>query len=774
MVYVSESGNDDGSGTADAPLRSISAAKDKALALAEELDEDITVKVSSGSYFLPETLSFTEADNTKAGGHKISLCGVGESAPVLHGGVFVTGWSKQSDGIWKASLPSELTEARELYIGGELRRRAQSKYSYLAEDYYYQTEENKAAGKPDGVIVTDVNFPDFDGTNAELVYNLFWTNQRVAVKSVTKNEDGSHTLLMKQPYYTQALEKNFSQTAPGKGASFSIENALAFLDEEGEFYVDNSAKIVYYKAYGDENPNEEECVIPKTEVLLSANGFDNLELDGLEFRYGAWNRPNKTGVTCFQADALIGSTQNASGAYTASEMLPVQIALNNAEGVTVKNCKFRNMASGAIGLLGASKNNRIEGNVICDVSGSGITVGDWRESVYGAAGTTAACSDNTIRNNVIRRAAQEYQGSVGICVFYANNITIQNNDISELPYSGISLGWGWGSDTYPSGGHIVKGNRIANTCSVFEDGGAIYMLGDMPGTVLSENYLSGCGGYGAIYFDSGTAHVTAEQNVITESASWLQGLDNANDKGDGVKSLYRTVQNNWCDTAGLANYDKNTDTTTTVQEPTVISAGNIPAEAQSIMNAAGVGADYQALTSGLTLAHPSPIATAKKPRYTSGASTVIAAVDYENYFIYNSTNINKTEPKKFTEGGMTVIGDTRMNDWLEYKLSVAAAGSRELLLRYAATDSRKITLTLTKSGATESALSKQYSLETCASYWSIATLKTEAMNLEAGDYTLRVAFDDGGVSFQELELRTAEGTRDSGFDDGSYQLPSGS
>lgn len=760
---------------ASKPLKSIAAAKEKAIALAAELDKDVTVKVSSGSYFLPETLSFTAADKTAAGGKSILFEGVGETAPVLHGGVAVTGWTQQSDGVWQANLPSELTDTRQLYINGEIRRRAQSKYSYVAEDYHYASEEDKTANKPDGIVISDRNFPSFSNAeNAELVYNLFWTNQRVAVASMSSATDGNRVLIMDQPYYTQALEKNFSQTAPSKGASFYIENALEFLDEPGEFYVDKSSNKVYYYPYEGENPNTEACYIPKTETLLSVNGFDGLELNGLEFRYGAWNTPNEQGFTGFQADALIGAEKNTNGYYYATEMLPAQISLKDTENVTIENCRFQNMASGAIGIFGASKNNLLQGNVICDVSGSGITVGDWRESVYGAAGTTAACSDNTICNNVIRRAAQEYNGSVGICVFYANNITIKNNDISELPYSGISLGWGWGSNTYPSGGHTVQGNRISDVCNLFEDGGCIYMLGDMPNTVVSENYLSGCKGYGAIYYDTGTAHVTAEHNVITDSVSWVQGLDNADDSGVGVKSLYRTIQNNWSDQAGLANYDKNSDTTTTVEEPTVISEGNIPAEAQNIIDAAGVETEYRALLSGLELQRTAPTAKVQKDRYQAKETTLIPAVGYNRFFINDSANIGKTEPKQFSEGGMTVIGDTRMSDWLEYDFAISSARTQELLLRYAATDVRKVNLTVTKQGETTPILSQEYTLEACPSYWSISTLKTEAMDLTEGNYTAKVTFVDGGVSFKELEFRNVNNAADTTFDDGKYQLPSGS
>ena len=144
--------------------------------------------------------------------------------------------------MYKTSVPETVTEVRQLYIDGEARQRAKSKYLYTAADYHYANEADRLSGKPDGIVIQDANFPAFSNPEeAELVYDILWTNQRVAVREVDYT-DGACSVIMEQPYYGRALNKNYPGTAPVKGACFYIENAIEFLDEAGEFYFDKTKK----------------------------------------------------------------------------------------------------------------------------------------------------------------------------------------------------------------------------------------------------------------------------------------------------------------------------------------------------------------------------------------------------------------------------------------------------------------------------------------------------------------------------------------------------
>lgn len=757
---------------ASAPLQTLSAAKEKAVALAAERNEDVTVKVLLGTYRLTETLTFTEEENLAKGDNTITFRGVGETAPIITGGIELKGWTRLSDGVYKTSVPETVTEVRQLYIDGEARQRAKSKYLYTAADYHYANEADRLSGKPDGIVIQDANFPAFSNPEeAELVYDILWTNQRVAVREVDYT-DGACSVIMEQPYYGRALNKNYPGTAPVKGACFYIENALEFLDEAGEFYFDKTKKEIYYYPYENENPNTLSCQIPQTEFLLKNEGFDGLVLDRLDFRCGAWFAPNQTGVTGFQADALIGEALNDQGNNDASDMLPAQIQIKDAENVQIKNCSFSNMGSGAISLLGAARGSLIEGNSIRDVAGSGITVGDWRDE-YAEAGVTAPCADNVIRNNLIKRTAQEYYGSVGIAVYYANGISIVNNDISDLPYTAISLGWGWGADKNPSGGHTVRYNRVTNACSVFSDGGLVYMLGSMPGTVVSDNYLTDCPGYGGIYFDQGSAGITVENNVLANCKNWLLG-DTAELGAEGseyVAPYYRVVRNNYADKADWAYrlsgaVTGNRDTTSTIQEAVLYDPAAPGGAVTSVIQNAGLGEGYKALADadGVVLGRENPLTALPKERFVPQDTKIINASAYSGFYLNNP---NRTEPDVYHHGGTTVVGNIQWRDELEYTVHYDAPTEKKLLFRYAsigvADDVPDVEIFV--NGVSIGS----FCYETSASYQDFAVTNAGTVALEK-ENIIKFVFQSG-VSFKELELTNHAHVKDTGFDDGSYSLP---
>lgn len=112
--------------------------------------------------------------------------------------------------------------------------------------------------------------------------------------------------------------------------------------------------------------------------------------------------------------------------------------------------------------------------------------------------------------------------NTAIACYYVEDVQVLNNHITECNYSGISMGWGW--DDYPDS-VTCRRNRIAynyieNYNLVATDGGAIYLLGQQPGTVIENNYMvqhkvpmqkTGiCG----VYPDEGSAYMTIRNNVI--------------------------------------------------------------------------------------------------------------------------------------------------------------------------------------------------------------------------------------------------------------------
>ena len=158
----------------------------------------------------------------------------------------------------------------------------------------------------------------------------------------------------------------------------------------------------------------------------------------------------------------------------------------------------------AIAIDGDSEDVSVVGNVFRDISSTAIQVGD----VSGHDDESRVARRVTVADNQIAQTATEYLDAVGIFVGYAIGATITHNVLSDLPYTAISVGWGW--DLTPRSAardNDVSYNRITNFMHTLSDGGGVYTLGPQPGSRIHHNYLERQTGTvgGALYLDEGTA-----------------------------------------------------------------------------------------------------------------------------------------------------------------------------------------------------------------------------------------------------------------------------
>src|SRR5690606_15708766 len=135
----------------------------------------------------------------------------------------------------------------------------------------------------------------------------------------------------------------------------------------------------------------------------------------------------------------------------------------------------------------------------------------------------------------------EYQASVGIFAGWTAGTTVRNNTLFDLPYTGISVGWGWGyyaqdglwpehtqydrwRDLVDRGvlrasydtpttlrDSTIVDNHVFDIMNGLSDGAAVYTLSAQPGSVIRGNYFhtahdaGGVGGQG-IYLDEGSRY----------------------------------------------------------------------------------------------------------------------------------------------------------------------------------------------------------------------------------------------------------------------------
>jgi hypothetical protein len=535
--YVAPDGNDTWSGQlpsvnrlrTDGPLASLPAARDavRRLKAKAPLAEPVRVVIAGGRYTLAETLVFTADDG---GTEKCPV--VYEAAPgaqpVLSGGRVITGWKDYGAGIWKT--PSPIANTRQLYVDGKRVVRASlpvpAGLELLGNDGY-RTSDLK--------VLQWRNVADI-----EFCYLVTWTHSRCKVASVQLDtaDKTKAVITMQQPTFAMARTKEGVQVA----LPSYVENVFEGLTQPGTWYLDRPTRMIYYKPLRGEDLTKALVVAPALETLVEMRGSRDRPVQHLGFRNitfaeATWLQPSRSGHADVQANFLNDPVRplQRDGKVTTihNEQLksPANVVCRHAHGVFFERCAFTRLGGAGLDIEHGSRDCRVVGCRFWDISGSAIQIGDVQKNDHHPDDERLVVRDNAVRNCLIHDCCVEYKGGVGIFVGYTQRTTVAHNEIRDLPYSGVSVGWGWGEEDAGGGAYAVQGpaytqptacreNRITNNhihhvMRELQDGGGIYMLGNQPGTIIAGNHIhDNRGSPGGIYLDEGSGFIEVGGNLV--------------------------------------------------------------------------------------------------------------------------------------------------------------------------------------------------------------------------------------------------------------------
>jgi hypothetical protein len=598
-VYLSPTGSDANDGRSpDHPVQSLQRAQTIVSTLDTAMSGDITVSLADGYYRLTRPLTLTSADSG-TNGHTVIWSAASDARPVVAGSVRLTGWTKVgTSNIFVASAPNGL-RTRQLYVAGERAQRATGKVpvSLTKTSTGYTASTSTMAGwrDPSGQAPPQVEFVYPGGLGA-------WTEPRCPIASMSGTR-----ITMAQPCWANSNSRGTNHVGPASisSAPGRAENAYQLLTQPGQWYLDTGSSKVYYLPKSGQDMTTVDVEAPTLEALVNGGGtstspLHDVTFTGIQFSYATWNGASSpTGFSEVQANYLNqGSSPTSGNAQFNWTQIPANVTLTYDQRVSFTNDAFVHLGGAGLGLGDGTQGAVVKGDIVTDTSGNGIELGNVDKPTATGASQTAG---NTISDNHVFNTPVEYRGGIGVDVGYAADTTLAHNQIDNLPYSGVSIGWGgWPDKAGKPGianfshGNLVSDNLIFNVVTGLGDGAAIYSNGQTGSSSSTGEHITGNvmhdmrNIFHMINTDNGTDWMT-----VTGNASWNTGPSNSwgycHDDfyaGEGGGLDHENVTGNYWDNragngshgqlpthSGNCNVSGNHDITSASQVPASLIAG---------------------------------------------------------------------------------------------------------------------------------------------------------------------------------------------------------
>ncbi|WP_339710787.1 right-handed parallel beta-helix repeat-containing protein [uncultured Kriegella sp.] len=512
-IYVAPYGTDKSTGNFDEPFKTLHRAYDEIASLHNTKYQSIVLWLNDGIYRIKNPLVIDAM--LKKSNIPISFKAMDNAKPVISGAYQLTGWRNLGDNLWACSITHQIETFRELFINGQRTTRARHPNSG------YLRVNKVGADKRTHFTFNAGDFPIPTSTvHPELVLLHDWSITRIPVKNIDQKKNVLHTI-------DSIGAKNLSFFTLDNwepNPRYYLENAPEFLDADYEWYFDAPNKEVRLKLPSNFDPNSLTIEIPVAERLIQVRGsvkksISNVSFEGISFKYCRWNPPEETyaGIQACHFDPR--------GQTAEWNVVPAAIQTQWADNVRFENCEFLSMGGSAVWFGTGSTNCALKNCRIYDISGNGIMIGEGRDRAIGNTPWWKTAPEQVARANSVEscdvsNCGVQFYGAVGIWCGLTAETVLRNNDIYNLPYTGISIGWMWSPQSTPCRDNIVAQNHIHHILRKLSDGGGVYLLGLQPGTRLTENHIhdisvnAGRAESNGMFLDEGTKDVLVEKNLI--------------------------------------------------------------------------------------------------------------------------------------------------------------------------------------------------------------------------------------------------------------------
>lgn len=520
-LFVATDGDDSNPGTKELPLSTLEKARDTLRDSKPETDDAI-VYLRGGVYELLRPVLFDDRDSG-VGQHTITYMSYPGEQAVLCGGTRVQAWTKAdhpSLNMWQAHLP-RLEYTRHLYVNGIAAPRPRSEvkvthgWDVAADDTieFWNLAERVVTFQGEmtvyeGYRTTKTGMAGWRNPgDIEFVYDVGWTHSICPVESVV--QDGDQALIrMRMPCFRDCQIKGGVQI----GKPSYMENVFELMDTPGQWYFDRSSRTLYVACDAGNDIRDMDIVVPHTEQLIVLRGnpdrpVRNMIFSGLELSHTTWLRPSVEGHAEVQAN-LIKDPKEDRLLHSGYLKPTSAVELRTVQAIEWRDNVLHHLGCGAIDIE-QGEDNRIVGNHLFDIGGSGIQLGGFTFQDAHQGDERLRTRHTVIANNYLHEIGSDLKGSVAIIAGYTEGTVIAHNEIHDVAYSGISVGWGWGyvdmndnrfrhfaPDDYPvyhkpsvARNNRIEFNDVHHVMRKLHDGGGIYTLSMQPESKIVGNYV---------------------------------------------------------------------------------------------------------------------------------------------------------------------------------------------------------------------------------------------------------------------------------------------
>ena len=587
-IWISPKGSDFNDGTCQSPKATLTSALRQAREWRRTEDNriqgGITIYMEGGTYAFYEPVFIRPEDSGTKESPTI-IRSVGDEKVILSGGISINGWKKQGK-VWVADVPvfnGRPLDFRQLWVNGKKAVRARDVEDFEKMNRICSVDEKNEILYVPAVSIRRLidNKGNLKAKYAEMVLHQMWCVANLRIRSVEVQGD-SAAIRFHQPESRIQFEHPWPRpmvTTDGHNSAFYLTNARELQDVPGEWYHDMDARKVYYYPREGEKMQEAEVIVPAVETLVLVEGtvvrpVCHIRFEKITFSYTTWMRPSEKGHVPLQAGMYLTDGYRIDPKMQRNYLNhpldnqgwlgrpAAAVRVVAAKQIDFERCRFEHLGSTGLDYEEAVQGGVVRGCLFRDIAGNGLLVGSFSPAAhethlpYDPADRREVCTQQHINNCYFTEIGNEDWGCLAIAAGYVGDVNIEHNEISEVPYSGISLGWGWTQTVNCMRNNRVHANLIHHYAKHMYDVAGIYTLGSQPKSYVTENcvhsiykpgYVHDPNHWFYLYTDEGSSFITVRDNW-TEGEKYLQ---NANGPGNVWENNGPKVDNDVRERAGL-------------------------------------------------------------------------------------------------------------------------------------------------------------------------------------------------------------------------------